>query len=268
MKRNFFVNFIVVVSFLFFCGIASAKMSDFLSGGLGAGISVDSIDMPTGVRLYEGLGHNSNLTFATKKRIGILPAGIIVGAGYSSDVEGSECLLAKALSFSLGWMNSTESQNRIKFSVSKLDLHDFFNRSGKGDAVKFKLDSESQIWRDDDEVHFVDAVFTSSATVPIISDEKWLRGFNAALGVKYSIEADDKLSVIQEIQLGADDGSFGYPAALLLSYQIYLRIKAENWNFKFPRISGIYASENGGDYNLRRDKEMLCAGCSVEYNFW
>ncbi|MFH1029722.1 MAG: hypothetical protein V1770_00500, partial [bacterium] len=225
------------------------------------------IDMSTGIRPHDGLGYNSNLVFITKKKVGILPAGIIFGVGYAADVEGSSSPLAKVLSFSAGWMSAPEAQNHIKFCVSKLDLRDFFNGRGEGDIIKFQLDSEAQIWRDTDEVHFLDAIFNASATMPIVKEDKWLCGFNASLGGRYRIQADDQLSVAQEITVGADDGSYNYPSAFLLTYQIYLDIEAGNWSFYFPRLRMVYAHEKGGDFALRRDEESFSGGIEVKYKF-
>lgn len=255
------IIFLVAIS-LFFCGNALAGI---FGGSVRTGIAIDPIDMATGVRPHEGLGYDSSLTLVTKKRIGFLPAGIIFGVGYVADVEGSSSPLAKVLSFSAGWMNSPEAQNHIKFCVSKLDLRDFFNGRGEGDAVKFQLESEAEIWSR--EIHFVDAIFNASATTPIVKEDKWLCGFNASLGGRYGIQADDQLSVVQEITVGADDGSYGYPSAFLLTYQIYLEIEAGNWNFYFPRLRMVYAHEKGGDFALHRDEESLCGGLEVRYKF-
>lgn len=250
---------------IYFCGLAQAaqpvRFSDFFSGRIEMGVAVDPIDTATGIRLYEGLGGNTSLTIVAKKSFGYFPAGTRFSIGYRADVEGiNDNPLSKIFSVGAGWTSGDDlNMPQIAFGVDRLDLHEF------GDAIQFHVVASKPIWNSL-ETYYVSAAFHLEGTAPISGDE-CLRGANAGVTLRCDATADECLRLVQEIGAGLDDGSYGYPPAGVLSYAIYGKFAAGDWELIFPRLTGVYANENGGDYEIRRDEKTAMLDFAAAYKF-
>lgn len=271
--KNFFGCCLAILIALS-CGSAQAiqpeRFSDVFATQLQAGIVIDPIYLSSGIRLYEGLGYSSNLTFTTKKSV-IFPAGIIFSAGYSSNVEGSNDPLAKVVSLGVGWTSGNDpNMPQIEIGAERLDLHEF------GDALKFNFVGSMPILNALD-TYYASVIFRAEGIAPTSTNgDKYLNGANAGVALRLEATADQHLSLVQEFGARADDGSNGRPPAGLLSYSICGEINAGSWNFIFPRVTLLYANENGGDDHegddyegdgLRRDEEMATVDFVASYNF-